>query len=87
VGELHFVGAQVDAWIGTAAVGVDERFDVLECSIELSGSDNEVHAETYRGPETRPPRARLASYQDSSISPLCLPPRFCGVPCLCTGGR
>jgi hypothetical protein len=69
------------------AVGLDERLDVLECPTELPGSDDEVHGGIVSGPGDTPARARLALYQDSSISPRFLPTRFCAVPCPCTGGR
>lgn len=68
-------------------VGLDERLDVLECPIELSGSDDEVHGGIVSGPGDTPNRAHPARYQDSSLSLRCPLPRSCTVARLCTGGR
>ena len=52
------------------AVGVDERIDVLECPIELSGSDNEVHGGIVSGPGDTPARAHLASTRTPRFLPV-----------------
>ena len=60
---LYFVGnacTVTSAVVG--AVGIDERLDIQQGPVELSGSDDEVHGGIVSGPEDAPRKRALALY-------------------------